>query len=41
VNGKLIKAVREKTVEMFLEVTEVKPAEERSITLPAGLDERE
>jgi hypothetical protein len=40
-NGRLIKAVGEKTAEMTLEVMEVKPVEERRITLPAGLDERE
>jgi len=40
-NGKLIKSVGDKTVEMFLEVMEVKPVEEKSINLPAGLDEKE
>jgi len=40
-NGRLIKSVAEKTVEMSLEVVEVRPVEERSINLTAGLDERE
>jgi hypothetical protein len=40
-NGKLIKSVEDKTVEMSLELMEVKPVEERSIKLPAGLDERD
>ncbi len=40
-NGKLIKSVEDKTVEMFLEVMEVKPVEERAIRLPAGVDERD
>lgn len=40
-NGKLIKSIGDKTVEMFLEVMEVKPVEERSIKLPVGVDERE
>ncbi len=40
-NGKLIKSVEDKTVEMFLEVMEVKPVEERTIRLPAGVDERD
>jgi hypothetical protein len=40
-NGKLIKSVEDKTVEMPLEVMEVKPVEEKRINLPAGLDERE
>uniref|UniRef100_A0A7C5T1C4 Uncharacterized protein n=1 Tax=Thermocrinis ruber TaxID=75906 RepID=A0A7C5T1C4_9AQUI len=40
-NGRLIKAVEEKTVEMPLEVIEVKPVEEKRINLPAGLDEKE
>jgi hypothetical protein len=40
-NGKLIKSVEDKTVEMPLEVMEVKPVEEKTIKLPAGLDERE
>jgi len=40
-NGKLIKSVEDKTVETFLEVMEVKPVEEKTIKLPAGLDERE
>jgi hypothetical protein len=40
-NGKLMKSVEDKTVEMFLEVMEVKPVEEKRINLPAGLDERE
>jgi hypothetical protein len=40
-NGKLIKSVEEKTVEMALEVMEVMPVEERTIKLPAGVDERE
>jgi hypothetical protein len=39
-NGKLIKSVEDKTVEMFLEVMEVKPVEEKTIRLPAGVDER-
>jgi hypothetical protein len=39
--GRLIKSIEEKTVEMSLEVMEVSPVEERRITLPAGLDERE
>ncbi len=41
ISGKLIKYVGEKTVEMFLEVMEVKPVEEKIIKLPAGVDERE
>jgi len=40
-DGKLIKSVGDKTVEMFLEVMEVKPVKEKSINLPAGLDEKE
>jgi hypothetical protein len=40
-NGKLIKSVEDKTVEMALELMEVKPVEERAIRLPAGLDERD
>jgi len=40
-NGKLMKSVEDKTVEMPLEVMEVKPVEEKRINLPAGLDERE
>jgi hypothetical protein len=40
-NGRLIKSIEEKTVEMPLEVMEVSPVEERRIHLPAGLDERE
>jgi hypothetical protein len=40
-DGRLIKSIEEKTVEMPLEVMEVSPVEERRITLPVGLDERE
>jgi hypothetical protein len=40
-NGRLLKSLEDKTVEMFLEVMEVMPVEERSIRLPAGLDERD
>jgi hypothetical protein len=40
-NGRLLKSLEDKTVEMVLEVMEVKPVEERTIRLPAGLDERE
>jgi hypothetical protein len=40
-NGRLIKSIEEKTVEMSLEVMEVKPVERTEITLPSGLDERE
>lgn len=40
-NGKLIKSVEDKTAEMFLELMEVKPVEEKEIKLPAGLDERD
>jgi hypothetical protein len=40
-NRKLMKSVEDKTVEMPLEVVEVKPVEEKRINLPAGLDERE
>ncbi|MCI4453364.1 MAG: hypothetical protein JHC25_00260 [Thermodesulfobacterium sp.] len=40
-NGKLIKTVNEKTVELALDAIEVKPVEWAKITLPAGLDEKE
>jgi hypothetical protein len=40
-NGRLLKSLEDKTVEMLLEVMEVKPVEERTIRWPAGLDERD
>jgi len=38
-NGRLLKSLEDKTVEMVLELMEVKPVEGKSIKLPAGLDE--
>jgi hypothetical protein len=40
-NGRLLKAIGEKTVEMSLEVMEVKPVERTEITLPVGVGENE
>jgi hypothetical protein len=40
-NGKVIKSVEDKTVEMPLELMEVKPVEGAKIALPVGLDEKE
>jgi hypothetical protein len=41
INGRLIKFIEEKTVEMPFELMEVKPVEGVKIFLPSGLDERE
>jgi hypothetical protein len=40
-NGRLLKSIGEKTVEMSFELIEIKPVEEVKIVLPAGLDEKE
>jgi len=39
-NGRLIKSIHDKTVEMFLEVVEVGPVDKAEIILPAVMDER-
>ncbi|MFZ8783861.1 hypothetical protein [Thermocrinis sp.] len=40
-NGRLLKSLEEKTVEMPLEVMEVSAVEKSEVKLPAGLDERD